>query len=100
MRCKIPTGCCTRKLRRSFLKCKASPRRNRKVCRNANALTARLNEFETRERAAQEQVVALTAELENLRQQRDAANTALTESKVALAADEQLRASFRQQQRR
>jgi chromosome segregation protein len=36
--------------------------------------------------------------LENLRQQRDSANTALTESKVALAAEEQLLASFRQQQ--
>jgi len=62
------------------------------------ALTARLNELEARERNAQEQVAALTAELENLRQQRDAANAALTESKVALAADEQLAASFRQQQ--
>jgi len=62
------------------------------------ALTVRLNELESRERTAQEQVVAVTTELENLRQQRDAANTALTESKVALAADEQLSASFRQQQ--
>ncbi|HZF01957.1 MAG TPA: chromosome segregation protein SMC, partial [Methylomirabilota bacterium] len=49
------------------------------------ALTARLNELEARERAGQEQVVTLTAELEDLRQQRDAANAALTESKVALA---------------
>ena len=40
----------------------------------------------------------LTAELEELRQQRDAANAALTESKVALAAEEQMCASFRQQQ--
>ena len=63
-----------------------------------NALAAQLNELETRERAGQEQVAALTAELENLRQQRDAANAALTESKVALAAEEQLLASFRQQQ--
>jgi chromosome segregation protein len=62
------------------------------------ALTVRLNELEARERSSQEQVIALTTELENLRQQRDAANTALTESKVALAADEQLSASFRQQQ--
>ncbi len=61
------------------------------------ALTAKLNDLEARERAGQEQVAALTAELEDLRQQRDAANTALTESKVALAADEQLAASFRQQ---
>jgi chromosome segregation protein len=63
-----------------------------------NTLAAQLNELETRERAGQEQVAALTAELENLRQQRDAANAALTESKVALAAEEQLLASFRQQQ--
>ena len=63
-----------------------------------NALTAQLEKFETSERAAQEQVAALTAELENLRQQRDTANTALTESKIALASDEQLAASFRQQQ--
>ncbi|HZL78645.1 MAG TPA: chromosome segregation protein SMC [Candidatus Limnocylindrales bacterium] len=61
------------------------------------ALTANLNELEAHERAGQEQVVALTAELENLRQQRDVANAALTESKVALASDEQLASSFRQQ---
>jgi chromosome segregation protein len=63
-----------------------------------SVLAARLNELEARERAGQEQVAALTAELENLRQQRDTANGALTESKVALAAEEQLLASFRQQQ--
>jgi chromosome segregation protein len=62
-----------------------------------DALSVRLTELEARERAAQEQVAALTAELENLRQARDAANTALTESKVALASDEQLATSFRQQ---
>jgi chromosome segregation protein len=62
-----------------------------------SALTAQLDKFETSERAAQEQVASLTAELENLRQQRDTANAALTESKIALASDEQLAASFRQQ---
>jgi len=61
------------------------------------ALAARLNELETRERAAQEQVAALTAQLEELRGARDNANMALTESKVALASDEQLASSFRQQ---
>ena len=61
------------------------------------ALAVRLNELEARERVAQEQVVALTAELENLRQSRDAAMAALSESKVALASDEQLASSFRQQ---
>ena len=63
-----------------------------------NALAVQLNELETRERAGQEQVAVLTAELENLRQQRDAAHAALTESKVALASEEQMLASFRQQQ--
>jgi len=63
-----------------------------------NALATQLNELEARERAGQEQVAALTAELDHLRQQRDAAHAALTESKVALAAEEQLLASFRQQQ--
>jgi chromosome segregation protein len=63
-----------------------------------NTLAARLNELETGERTSQENVAAFIAELENLRQQRDAANTALTESKVAFAAEEQLTASFRQQQ--
>jgi chromosome segregation protein len=61
------------------------------------ALAVRLNELEARERAGQEQVTALTADLENLRLARDAANAALTESKVALASDEQLASSFRQQ---
>jgi chromosome segregation protein len=63
-----------------------------------NALAAQLSELEARERAGQEKVAALATELENLRQQRDAANAALTESKVAFAAEEQLLASFRQQQ--
>ena len=62
-----------------------------------NALAAQLSELEARERAEQGKVSAHTGELENLRQQRDAANAALTESKVALAAEEQLLASFRQQ---
>ena len=62
------------------------------------ALTARLEELGAREKTAQEQVATLTAELDNLRQQRDVANSALTENKVSLAAQEQLLASFRQQQ--
>jgi chromosome segregation protein len=63
-----------------------------------NALAAQLSELEARERAGQERVAALTSELENLRQQRDGANSALTEIKIAFAAEEQLSASFRQQQ--
>jgi chromosome segregation protein len=61
------------------------------------ALSMKLAELEARERAGQEQVVTLTAELEYLREARDAANAAMTESKVALASDEQLASSFRQQ---
>jgi chromosome segregation protein len=57
-----------------------------------------LQEFEARERTAQDAVSAHTAGLENMRHERDAATTALTESKVALAAEEQLLASFRRQQ--
>jgi chromosome segregation protein len=63
-----------------------------------SVLAAQLSELETRERAGQEQVAALTGELENLRSHRDSAHAALTESKVSLAAEEQLLASFRQQQ--
>ena len=63
-----------------------------------NALAVQLNQLETGDRTSQENVAAFIAELENLRQQRDTANTALTESKVAFAAEEQLTVSFRQQQ--
>jgi chromosome segregation protein len=61
-------------------------------------LATRAGDLENRELDGQNRVVALTSGLENLRQQRDTANTQLTENKVALAADEQLTASFRQQQ--
>jgi chromosome segregation protein len=63
-----------------------------------NGLAVQLEELEARDRAGQEKVTTLTNDLENSRQQRDAATAALTESKVALAAEEQLLASFRQQQ--
>ena len=62
-----------------------------------NALATQLHELEMREQAEQGRVSEYTSNLENLRQQRDAANTALTESKIALAAEEQLLAAFRQQ---
>lgn len=61
------------------------------------ALASRLTGLETEEQARQKQVTDLTAELEALRQQRDAANAALTESKVSLATEEQMRSSFAQQ---
>ena len=60
-------------------------------------LTDRATVLETAEQSRQLQVVELTAELENLRHQRDVANTSLTECKVAFATDEQLCASLRQQ---
>jgi chromosome segregation protein len=61
-------------------------------------LAANAAEMETRERERQCRVVELTALIEKRRQERDAANTGLTESKVALATDEQMAASYQQQQ--
>ena len=60
-------------------------------------LAGEADELESVERSRQEQVASRTARLEDLRRQRDTANAALTESKVAFAAEEQLCASFRQQ---
>jgi chromosome segregation protein len=61
-------------------------------------LSGRAGELETREKAKQAQVTDLTAQLEAMRQHRDSAHAGLTESKVALATEEQMCASFRQQQ--
>jgi len=63
-----------------------------------NSLAANAGELESREQAQQQQVSALTAMLDELRQQRDAATAALTECKVALATEEQLCVASRQQQ--
>ncbi len=60
-------------------------------------LAARADECETREQGCQSQVKELTGLLETLRQERDTANGGLTESRVALAAEEQMCASFQQQ---
>jgi chromosome segregation protein len=62
------------------------------------ALAARAGELEAREQACQMQVAESTTNLEGLRLQRDGANAGLTESKVALATEEQMSASFQQQQ--
>ena len=62
-----------------------------------SGLATRAAELQSSEQAQQERVTAFTAELEDLRLQRDAANAGVTESKVALAAEEQLGASFAQQ---
>ena len=61
------------------------------------ALVIRSDALETREQAGQRNVTTLTTGLETLRHQRDAATAALTESKVALATEEQMSASFQQQ---
>ncbi|MFO1498450.1 MAG: hypothetical protein U1G07_08680 [Verrucomicrobiota bacterium] len=61
-------------------------------------LVERANELDGRDQALQRQATELTAGMESLRQQRDAAQTELTDIKVALASEEQLCASFRQQQ--
>lgn len=61
------------------------------------ALAAQIEAQEVREQELQSQVAGLNAQLENQRTQRDAANTALTEAKVALATEEQLCASFSRQ---
>lgn len=62
------------------------------------ALAARAGELETREQTRQTQVAELTLNLESLRLQRDGANAGLTESKVSLATEEQMSASYQQQQ--
>ena len=61
------------------------------------ALAAQVAECEQRELAAQELVTQLGAGLDDLRQHRDTATAALTETKVLLATDEQLAASFGKQ---
>jgi len=60
-------------------------------------MSGRADACEALERARQAQVGELTVQMEGSRQQRDAANGGLTESRVALATEEQMRASFQQQ---
>jgi chromosome segregation protein len=67
--------------------------------RKRQGLAAQAAALETREREWQTRVTALTASQETLRQQRDAANAALTETKVALATQDQLCASFTSQKK-
>jgi chromosome segregation protein len=59
---------------------------------------AQIGELEGREKSLQQDLSDLTASQDDLRQQRDAANAQLTETKVSLATEEQLISSFRQQQ--
>lgn len=60
-------------------------------------LVERATVLATKDHAAQENVATFTATLEVARQQRDVATTTLTESKVALAAEEQMLASLQHQ---
>ena len=60
-------------------------------------LVERATVLATKEHAAQETVLTLTTGLETARQQRDTATATLNESKVSLATEEQMSASFRQQ---
>ncbi|MDB6026272.1 MAG: chromosome segregation protein [Verrucomicrobiales bacterium] len=61
------------------------------------ALATQIGDLEQRERFLQQQVNELNAGVEELRQARDVANADLTETKVALATEEQLCASARTQ---
>ncbi len=61
------------------------------------ALAEQVTLAETREQTSQAQVTEITTTLETLRQQRDAANTVLTEAKVVLAGEEQMCASLARQ---
>jgi chromosome segregation protein len=61
------------------------------------ALAARAAEAESREQTRQSLVTDIGTRLENLRQQREQAQAELTESKVAVATQEQVHASSRQQ---
>jgi chromosome segregation protein len=62
-------------------------------------LAERAAALEGAEQEGQAAVTRLTAALENWRQQRDAANASLTETKVALATEEQLSHSFASQKK-
>ncbi len=61
------------------------------------ALAARAAEAQGLEQAEQARVAEASARLESLRQQRDGANAGLTESRVALATEEQMCAAYGQQ---
>ncbi|MCS7337764.1 MAG: chromosome segregation protein SMC [Verrucomicrobiae bacterium] len=60
-------------------------------------LTAQAAELEQEQQIRQNCLAELTAHIEALRKQREAASEALTESKVALAAEEQLHQSLQRQ---
>jgi chromosome segregation protein len=61
-------------------------------------LAAQASELEGRERRVQEEITEINAALESARERREQSTTALTESRVSFASEEQICASFRQQQ--
>ncbi|HZV34305.1 MAG TPA: chromosome segregation protein SMC, partial [Verrucomicrobiae bacterium] len=62
------------------------------------ALAQQVSELEARETSLQQNLAEIAANIEKSRQQRDAASATLTETKVALASEEQICSSFAQQQ--
>lgn len=72
---------------------------DREGAEKREAMAARIGELENREATLQAQLADMNSGLEGLRSQRDVANAALTEAKVAMATDEQMLASYRNQQR-
>ena len=62
------------------------------------ALAAQVSQLESGERDQQQKAEDIAASLEKMRQQRDQSTAALTETKVALASEEQICASVAQQQ--
>jgi len=70
----------------------------RKGVEKRAALAAKAGELEAREQAHQGRLAEGAARLESLRQQRDTANAGLTESRVALATEQQMCAAYEQQQ--
>jgi chromosome segregation protein len=67
--------------------------------RKRQGLAEQAAALETSEQEQQAVVLQWTASLENFRQQRDAANAALTETKVAVATQDQLSNSFASQKK-
>lgn len=73
--------------------------RQREADDRRQRLAQQLTTIETSEAALQTRLAGLTEAMEAGRQRRDEAGAALTESKVALATEEQQHAALRQQQR-
>jgi chromosome segregation protein len=71
--------------------------RDQESAEKRQELLLRMHEQEDREQAFQRQLTEINARLEQLRQERETAQNALSETKVNLATEEQLTLSFRHQ---